>query len=124
MKKLVSLFLALIMVMGVMPMVIAEEAPTTLTYGTVMGISDFSEFEIIQEVCAELNIEIEFTEYDYDSLSVMLADGSFPDIMSARLEFLDSVLKSGYALNIEPYIDEYLPNLRNISMKPATSTAV
>ena len=112
MKKLVTLLLALVMLMTTMPAVLAE-APVKLTYGTVMGDFDFTEYEIWKELCAELNIELEFVQYDYDSLAVMLADGSLPDIMSARLEFLDSVLKSGHALNIEPYIDEYLPNMKS-----------
>ena len=114
MKKLATLFLVLIMLVGILPMAMAENpAPTKLTWGSVNNLADFSQFEIIQELCAKMNIELEFTEFDYDAFSVMLADGSFPDIMSTRIEFLDSVLKSGYALNIEPYIDEYLYNMKN-----------
>ena len=112
MKKLAALLLALIMTVAAMPAVVAEE-PVKLTYGTIMGDPDFTEYEVFKDLCAKMNIELNFIQYDYDSLAVMLADGSFPDIMSARLEFLDSVLKSGYALNIEPYIDEYMPNMRN-----------
>lgn len=114
MKKLVTLLLALCLLTAAIPFAaVADEAPIKLTYGTVLPEPDFTEYEIWKELLAELNIELEFIQYDYDSLSVMLADGSFPDIMSARLEFLDSVLKSGYALNIEPYIDEYMPNMNS-----------
>ena len=70
MKKLVSLLLALILVMSIAPAVVAEEAPTKLTYGSVMGMDDFSEYEIFKELAAKLNIELEVTNYDYDSLSV------------------------------------------------------
>lgn len=113
MKKLFSLFLALMMVVILLPATIAEDAPVKLTYGTVIQIGDFTGYEVFQDLCKELNIELEYVRYDYDSLTLMLADGSFPDIMSARIEFLDGVLKSGYALNIEPYIDEYLPNMKS-----------
>lgn len=113
MKKLISLFLALALLSAIAPFAAAEEAPTKLTYGTVIQISDYTGYEVFQDLCKEMNIELEYVRYDADSLSLMLSDGSLPDIMSCRLEFLDSVLKSGYALNFEPYIDEYLPNMRN-----------
>ncbi len=112
MKKPAALLLALILFLSVVPSCVFADAPVKLTYGTILPEPDFTKYEVFQDLCAELNIELEFIQYDYDSLSVMLADGSLPDIMSARLEFLDSILKSGRALNIEPYIDEYLPNMR------------
>ena len=101
MKKLVSLFLALIMMLALVPSVTAEE-PVKITYGSTQSVADFAQFEIIQELCKKLNIELTVTNYDYDSLLVMLADGSFPDIMASRIEYRDNVRKSGYALNIEP----------------------
>ena len=112
MKKLVSLFLALIMMLALVPSVTAEE-PVKITYGSTQSVADFAQFEIIQELCKKLNIELTVTNYDYDSLLVMLADGSFPDIMASRIEYLDSVLKSGYALNIEPYLDTHLTNMKS-----------
>lgn len=114
MKKLVVLLLVLMLAMTACSCgIAAEEKPIKLTYGTVISDPDFTKYEVWQDLLAKLNIELEFVQYDNDSLAVMLADGSFPDIMTGRLEFLDSVLKSGHALNIEPYIDEYMPNMRS-----------
>lgn len=114
MKKFVTLHLVLALLLGTIPAAMAEQAPTKLVWGTSRSnLPDFSHYEIVQELCAEMNIELEFLEFDEDAFSVMLADGSFPDIVSTSIEFLDTVLKSGYALNIEPYIDEYLNNMKN-----------
>lgn len=114
MKKLITLFLVLSLMLGIMPAVMAEQAPTKLVLGTSRtNLSDFTQYEIIQDLCREMNIELEFMPFDSDAFSVMLADGSFPDIVYTSLDFLDTILKSGYALNIEPYIDEYLYNMKN-----------
>ena len=69
MKKLVSLFLALIMLTALVPSVMADE-PVKITYGSTQSVANFAEFEIIQELCQKLNIELTVTNYDYDSLLV------------------------------------------------------
>ena len=114
MKKLLAMLLTLIMLLTIMPAVMAESTPpTVLTVGSTKSNYDFEKWEFMRELEAEMNIKLEFTYYDQDTFAVMIADGNMPDIMLSRFKFLAPLMRSGLALNIEPYIDEYLPNLKS-----------
>lgn len=114
MKRLLSVCLALMMLAAMLPasLAIAEE-PTVLTIGSTFADYHIEDMEIFKELEKKLNIKIEFTFYSMDNFSVMLADGSLPDIMLARWQYMPNLLESGLALNLAPYIDEYMPNLKN-----------
>lgn len=112
MKKLLATLLALVMLTGMASFASAEE-PTVLTIGSIITNRDLDKNALIDKIEEKLNVKVEFTFYDTDQYAVMLADGTLPDIMLSKYEFLQNVLASGYALNLEPYIDEYMPNLRN-----------
>lgn len=112
MKKLLSLILAIAMIGSLVSFAAAEE-PTVLTIGSIITKRDFENDVMIKKIEEKLNIKIEFTYYDTDQYSVMLTDGTLPDIMLSKYEYLQNVMASGLALNIAPYIDEYMPNLRS-----------
>lgn len=112
MKKLLAILLVLALSLGMLPMALADE-PTVLTIGSIITKRDLDKNVLIQRIAEKLNAKIEFTYYDTDQYSVMLTDGTLPDIMLSKYENLQNVLASGLALNIEPYIDELMPNLRS-----------
>ena len=112
MKKLLAILLVLALSLGMLPMALADE-PTVLTIGSIITKRDLDKNVLIQRIAEKLNAKIEFTFYDTDQYSVMLTDGTLPDIMLSKYEYLQNVLASGLALNIEPYIDELMPNLRS-----------
>lgn len=112
MKKLLAILLVLALSLGMLPMALADE-PTVLTIGSIITKRDLDKNVLIQRIAEKLNAKIEFTYYDTDQYSVMLTDGTLPDIMLSKYEYLQNVLASGLALNIEPYIDELMPNLRS-----------
>lgn len=112
MKKLLVLLLMLTLVASLAPVALAQE-PTVLTIGSIITKRDLEKNVLIDKIEEKLNIKVEFTFYDSDQYAVMLADGTLPDIMLSKYEYLQNVLASGLALNIEPYIDEFMPNLRN-----------
>lgn len=112
MKKLLSIILAALLIGCLFSVAAADGEPTVLTIGSIITKRDFDNDVMIQKIEDKLNIKLEFTYYDADQYAVMLADGSLPDIMLSKYEYLQNVLASGYALNIEPYLDEYMPNLR------------
>lgn len=113
MKKLLSLFLVAVMALTLLPTVMADAEPTVITVGSLKSNYDFEKWEFMRELEEKLNIKLEFTRYDEDSFAVMLADGNMPDIMLSRFSMLSRIMDSGLALNIEPYIDEYIPNLKS-----------
>lgn len=112
MKKLLSLLLALAILGSLCTFAVAEE-PKVLTIGSIITKPDYENNVMIKKIEEKLNIKVEFNYYDTDQYSVMLTDGTLPDIMLSKYEYLQNVMASGLALNIEPYIDEYMPNLRS-----------
>ena len=112
MKKLLVFLMMLTMLLSVLPAATAASEPTVLTIGSIITKADLDKNALIDKIEEKLNCKVEFTLYDTDQYAVMLADGTLPDIMLSKYEFFQNVLASGLALNIEPYIDEYMPNLR------------
>lgn len=112
MKKLLSLLLVLAILGSLCTFAVAEE-PKVLTIGSIITKPDYENNVMIKKIEEKLNIKVEFNYYDTDQYSVMLTDGTLPDIMLSKYEYLQNVMASGLALNIEPYIDEYMPNLRS-----------
>lgn len=113
MKRILALLMTMLLISSIAPMALAEDKPTVLTVGSVNADYKWKEMEVFQDLEKKLNIDIQFTLYSMDNFSVMLADGNLPDIMLSRQQYLSNVLESGLALNITPYIDEYMPNLKN-----------
>lgn len=117
MKKFASLVLSLILCLSLMSgigVVFAEEARTVLTIGDVVDHSATYEGEnkskfwkLIED---ELNIEIDFIYLPEDTYAAVMASGDLPDIVHPGND-LSSILDAGLALNVEPYLEEYCPNL-------------
>src|SRR5690554_4690867 len=59
------------------------------------------------KVMEDMNIELEFTSYDEDTMSIALASGDLDDIMMAYKSDFDSVLTAGYAEPLDGYLDQY-----------------
>ena len=85
MKKLLAILLVLALSLGMLPMALADE-PTVLTIGSIITKRDLDKNVLIQRIAEKLNAKIEFTYYDTDQYSVMLTDGTLPDIMLSKYE--------------------------------------
>ena len=66
---------------------------------------------VFQEIGERLGCELELTCYDEDSFAAMLTGSDVADIINYGNN-IPAILDSGIALNLDPYIDEYAPNLR------------
>ena len=58
----------------------------------------------------QLGVEIEYVHLGEGQYETALASGNLPDIVATNND-LSGILKAGVALNVEPYLEEYAPNL-------------
>ena len=112
MKKLLSVLLSAVLLVTLVSSIgaVAEER-TVITMGGKQSNDHFLEFDAYKKMQDDLNITIEYTYYNADSYSAMLAGGDMPDLVLGR-ENLDIVLGNHLALDLSPYLDQ-LPNLTN-----------
>lgn len=115
MSKILSLVLAMLMLLSIFTVSFAEE-PTVLTiYAKGDHIPDYLEVDIFDAVESRLNIKIDVTAFDDDSFAAMLAGGDLGDIILSGRD-MTNMINSCLALDLNPYIDEYLPNLKDDSI--------
>ena len=112
MKKISAILLCAVLLLAMLPAFGASaEERTVITMGGKQNNDHFLEFDAYQKMQDDLNITIEYTYYNDDSYSAMLASGDMPDLVLGRNN-LDIVLDNNLALDLSPYLDQ-LPNLTN-----------
>ena len=57
----------------------------------------------------QLGVEIEYVHLSEGRYETALASGNLPDIVATNND-LSGILEAGAALNVEPYLEEYVPN--------------
>lgn len=115
MKRVGILFLALVMLMSLMPglgAAFAEAAaPTVVTIGSASSFEDgWLDQEVTKIIEKDLNVKFEYSFYDADKMSLMLASNDLPDIVIGTQETLPTVLQNKLALNLDTVLDQ-APNL-------------
>ena len=115
MRRLLALFLALVLALGLLSgLSFAEEEKRTLSFVTDAD-RDWAflfQTDIFKKLADELNCEFTFNAYNNDSFAAWLAGGELSDIVMCAQK-INVVLESNLALNIDPYIDQYAPNLKD-----------
>ena len=112
MKKLGSVFLALAILLSMLPAALAESpAVVTVAFWHTEGLDDTwpssNELKLLKE---QHNIELDFQYYDTDQFALLMAGGELPDIVTCGPDYLTTVLDNGLALNLNDYMDQ-MPNL-------------
>lgn len=121
MKKLVSLFLALIMVLSVCSIAVAEE-PTELHFITRRRGNAYEENQVKQMIEEKFNVKINWevlpSEGYVDACSVILASGDYPDMM--EVQFASSTVaateiplmaEDGILAPLNELLTAYAPNV-------------
>ena len=57
----------------------------------------------------QLGVEIEYVHLSEGQYETALASGNLPDIVATNNN-LSMILRAGAAMNVEPYLEEYVPN--------------
>lgn len=114
MKKYFSLLLALSLFLGMLTGAssLAEDKPTVITIGSVATFpAEWLTFAAMQKLQSDLNIQLDYIQYDDDNFNLMLASGDLPDIVVGKQVAIPSIINNKMALNIDPLLEEYAPNL-------------
>ena len=114
MKKLLSFFLAVWMLLSMFCPAFAEERPI-LTIGDTKNragerVDGEDQLGIWRYLEDQLGVEIEFVYLSPEDYASALASGKLPDIVVTNNN-LSEILENGLALNSGPYLEQYVPNL-------------
>ena len=101
------------MLLSVLCPAFAEERPV-LTIGDISDrtskrVAGENRFELWKYLEDLLGVEIRYVHLTADAYAEALASGNLPDIVSTDNN-LSAILEYGVALNVEPYLAEYVPN--------------
>lgn len=90
--------------------------PTVITVGTTTVLQNtpipWYETEIWKKVEEIANVKVEYAEYDEEQFNLMLSSGDLPDLFFSTVgEKIDDIIASKLALNLDPLLEEYAPNM-------------
>lgn len=115
MKKIILLALAALLLWpAVRCDAFAEEARPVLTIGDVNDRSSYrvdgdDQLGLWRYLEDLLGVEIRYVHLSADDYASGIASGNLPDIVSTHNN-LSTILESGAALDVDPYLAEYVPN--------------
>ena len=115
MKKILSAVLtAALALLLLCPVQGAEENRPVLTIGDIHDrtgdrIDGEDQLGLWQYLEDQLGVEIRFVQMTPESYASGLASGNLPDIVSTDNN-LSTILESGVALDLDPYLEQYCPN--------------
>ena len=116
MKRTLSLILSLaVALLLLLPVTAFAEDRVILTIGDVEdrsgsrmdGENQLGMWKYLED---QLNVEIKFVYLTAEAYATGLASGNLPDIVATKNN-LATILENGVALNADPYLEEYVPNL-------------
>ena len=113
MKKILSLIAAAALALLLLPSASADEGRTVLTIGDVStrsGNHYNADLGMWQYLAEQTGVEIEYIYMTPDEYAAGLASGNLPDLVATQKN-LATILDYGVALDADPYLEEYCPNL-------------
>ena len=114
MKKALSIVLSVLLIL--LPLcTAAAEGRAVLTIGDTLDrsgarVDGEDQLGIWRYLEDQLGVEIEYVYMDPDDYTAALTSGNLPDIVIAGNK-LAEIRENGLALNAEPYLEKYVPNL-------------
>lgn len=115
MRKILSLILAGIFLLGTaagLPAAAEEQNRTVLTFCDCTSRSGNRynpDLGMWQYAAEKAGVEIRFVYLTPDEYAAAMSSGAFPDIVATQND-LSTILENGLALNLDPYLEEYMPN--------------
>lgn len=121
MRKFLSLVAVIAMLVAALSGAVAETAEReTLTYGSTMNMNTDKPFyptKFITYLEDMIDANIEFIQYDNDTLKLTLASGDMPDLMMVNTA--SNILDGRLAVAMDDYLEEYGPNILKFEKRNA-----
>lgn len=110
MRKLISILMIAAMAMGLFAGFAVAEEPRVVTLGSASVFAeDWLDQQVMQILQNDLNVKIDYTYYDKDKFSLLLAGGELPDIVIGLQEYLPSIIRNDMALDLDT-VKEKMPH--------------
>lgn len=113
-RILVSVLAALLLLPATCSVCLAEEDRPVLTIGDVSDrssrrVDGENQLGLWRYLEDQLGVEIQYVYLSSDDYAAGLSSGNLPDIV-ATSNNLSTILENGVALDVDPYLEEYVPN--------------
>ena len=111
MKKLLALILSAVLALMLVPFTAAADDRVVLTIADTTARSSRYDGSLgmWQYLAEKAGVEIRYIYLTPEEYAAGLSSGDLPDIVTTRNN-LSTILENGAALDVGPYLEEYVPN--------------
>jgi ABC-type glycerol-3-phosphate transport system substrate-binding protein len=88
----------------------ASGGPTTVTLANNRIATEIWETEVWQDIQKRANVKVDFSFYDVDKMSLMMASGDLTDIVLTNQRFLSNIFAGNMAMKLDPILETHIPN--------------
>ena len=120
MRKLLSLIIAMALLLPMIPASgFAQNAePAVVTIATTWQVPEyFAETNENKLLLEQEGIQLQAVYCDTEKLGLMLSSGDLTDIVISEYAYLSNIMSNNMALNLDPILGEYIPNLASDQYK-------
>lgn len=121
-RKLLSLIMAVLMLLSLVPAAMADEqAVTTVTvYPPDATTNSGNPPDYINQFFVEEGLDVQVWAYSPEKTNAILSSGDLPDVMYVTYKDLQTMIEGGMVLNLE----EHLEKMPHVTGDPVIMTAV
>ncbi|MGI6173391.1 MAG: hypothetical protein ACOYI8_05760 [Christensenellales bacterium] len=124
MKRTLSILIVLTMLLAILPCVSLADAaePKVVTIATTWQVPDyFNDTVENKKLLEQENIFLQAVYTNTEKLGLMLASNELTDIVISEYAFLSNIMANNMALNLDPILEEHIPNYLNPIYDTCTS---
>jgi hypothetical protein len=88
----------------------ASGGPATVTLANNRIATEIWETEVWQDIQKRANVKVDFSFYDVDKMSLMMASGDLTDIVLTNQRFLSNIFAGNMAMKLDPILETHIPN--------------
>jgi hypothetical protein len=84
--------------------------PAVVTIATNRINTEIWNTGIWQDIQDRANVKVDYSYYDVDKMSLMMASGDLTDIVLTNQRFLSNIFAGKMAMNLDPILESHIPN--------------
>ncbi|MDR3173213.1 MAG: hypothetical protein LBU19_03090 [Treponema sp.] len=84
--------------------------PTVVSIATNRINTEVWNTDIWQDIQKRANVKVDYSYYDVDKMSLMMASGDLTDIVLTNQRFLSNIFAGNMAMNLDPILESHIPN--------------
>jgi spermidine/putrescine-binding protein len=84
--------------------------PVTITIATNRASTEVWNTDVWQDMQKRANVKVDYSFYDVDKMSLMMASSDLTDIVLTNQRFLSNVFAGNMAMKLDPILEKHIPN--------------